>query len=176
VSVPSASSPNFANLGAGTDLFLDSNAFALKVAPCCFILQNWGDTPIGRTGRCIIRNEWPVIPCLLLRKDAGFFVLKTFTSPSTTAPKNELTSPSRAGSSMAEKLLQITCMRRRNFLARTESKRTLQRLGALQEDAMTMPYGKNLRKVTIQPFRVWHPPRMKTGLRNRTIGRKIAIK
>src|ERR1700688_1876575 len=91
ISVPSASSPNFANLsGSRTDLFFDSNACALKVAPCCFILRNWGDTPIGRTGRCIIRNEWPVIPCLLFGlRMAGFFVPKTFISPSTTAPKNK---------------------------------------------------------------------------------------
>ena len=75
-----------------------------------------------------------------------------------------------------KKLLRITCMRPRNVLARTESKRTLQRLNTLQEDGMTRLYGKDLPDVTIQPFRVWHPSRMKTGWRNRTIGTKIAIK
>jgi hypothetical protein len=75
-----------------------------------------------------------------------------------------------------ENLLRITCMRRRDVLARTESKRTLQRLGTLQKDGMTTLYAKDLPNATIQPFRVWHPPRMKTGLRNRPIGRKIAIK
>jgi hypothetical protein len=72
ISVPSASSPNFANLsGSRTDLFFDSNACALKVAPCCFILRNWGNTPIGRTGRCFIRNGWPVIPCFVVSTKDG---------------------------------------------------------------------------------------------------------
>jgi hypothetical protein len=89
-----------------TALFFDSNACALKLAPCCFTLRNWGDTPIGRTGRCIVRNEWPVIPCLLFGlRMAGFFVPKTFISPSTTAPKNKLLRSSRARSSGGEKIV-----------------------------------------------------------------------
>src|ERR1700719_2098879 len=74
-----------------------------------------------------------------------------------------------------EKLLGITCMPPPDLLARTESKRTLQRLGTFQTDGLTMLYAKDLPNGTIQPFRVWHPSRMKTGLRNRPIGRKIAI-
>ena len=61
-----------------------------------------------------------------------------------------------------------------NLLARTDSKRTLQRLDTIQKDGMTM-YAKDLPNATIQPFRVWHPSRIKTGLRNRPIGKKIAI-
>jgi len=38
-----------------------------------------------------------------------------------------------------------------------------------------MLYAKELPDATIQPFSVWQPPRMKTGLRNQPIGRKIAI-
>jgi hypothetical protein len=30
-----------------------------------------------------------------------------------------------------------------------------------------------LNKGTIQPFKAWHPSRMKTGLRNQPIGRKV---
>jgi hypothetical protein len=30
-------------------------------------------------------------------------------------------------------------------------------------------------QVTIQPFKVWDPPRMKTGLRNHPIGRKVPL-
>jgi hypothetical protein len=74
-----------------------------------------------------------------------------------------------------KKLLRITCMRSPDLLARTESKRRLQRLGTLQKDGPTILYAKDLPNATIQPFRVWHPSGMKTGLRNRPIGRKIAI-
>jgi hypothetical protein len=38
-----------------------------------------------------------------------------------------------------------------------------------------MLHAKDLPNVTSQPFKVWHPPRMKTGLRNHPIGRKVAI-
>jgi hypothetical protein len=31
-----------------------------------------------------------------------------------------------------------------------------------------------LNKGTIQPFKVWHPSRIKTGLRNHPIGRKVS--
>jgi hypothetical protein len=30
-------------------------------------------------------------------------------------------------------------------------------------------------QVTIRPFKVWDPPRMKTGLRNHPIGRKVSV-
>ena len=30
--------------------------------------------------------------------------------------------------------------------------------------------------VTVQPLKVWHPSRLKTGLRNHSIGRKVSIK
>jgi hypothetical protein len=132
--------------------------------------------PLDEREDVTIRNEWPVIACLLFRlRVAGFFVPKILVSPSTTAPRNELFCPSRTGSSMAEELLGITCMRPSDLLTRTESKRTLQRLDSLQKDRMTVLYTKDLPNATIQPFRVWHPPRMKTGLRNRPVGRKIAI-
>ena len=38
-----------------------------------------------------------------------------------------------------------------------------------------MLHAKDLPNATSQPFKVWQPPRMKTGLRNHSIGRKIAI-
>src|SRR6202011_1199811 len=93
-------------------------------------------------------------PLFVVAKGCRVFVPKTFISPSTTAPKNELSCPSRAGSSMAEKLLDYLyateCSRQ------SRSKRTLQRLGSLQEDGVTRLFGKDLPGVTIQPFRVWH--------------------
>jgi|HubBroStandDraft_2_1064218.scaffolds.fasta_scaffold07780_3 hypothetical protein len=66
-------------------------------------------------------------------------------------------------------------MRLPDLLASTESKPTLQRLGTLPKEGVPMLYAKDLPDATIQPFRVWHPPRMKTGLRNQPIGRTIAI-
>jgi hypothetical protein len=30
-------------------------------------------------------------------------------------------------------------------------------------------------QVTIRPFKAWNPPRMKTGLRNHPIGRKVSV-
>ncbi len=101
---------------------------------------------------------------------------KTFVSPSTTAPRNENDLSIESWIVDGETLLWITSMRPPDLLARTESKRALQRLGALKKDGMTILYAKDLPNAAIQPFRFWHPPRMKTALRNRSIGRKIAIK
>jgi hypothetical protein len=97
---------------------------------------------------------------------------KTFVSPSTTAPRNENDLSIESWIVDGEKLLWITSMRPPDLLAKTG----VQRLGALKKDGMTILYAKDLPNAATQPFRFWHPPRMKTALRNRSIGRKIAIK
>jgi hypothetical protein len=56
----------------------------------------------------------------------------------------------------------------------TKSKR--KRLDTLQEEEVTKLDAKDLADAKIEPFRVWHPPRMKTGLRNQLIGKKIEIR
>jgi hypothetical protein len=66
-------------------------------------------------------------------------------------------------------------MQYRDLPARTNPKQMRERLGAFQKDETTMLYVKDLPNGAIQPFREWHPSRMKTGLRNQPIGRKIAI-
>jgi hypothetical protein len=86
-------------------------------------------------------------------------IVSTSVSPSTMAPRNE-----HVG--------ELDCMPPADLLVRTDSKRTL---GTFQKDGMTMLYAEDSPNATIQPFRVWHPSRMKSGLRNRPIGRKIVI-
>jgi hypothetical protein len=49
------------------------------------------------------------------------------------------------------------------------------RLDTLQKQGVTKLDAKDLANAKIQPFGEWHPPRMKTGLRNRLIGKKIEI-
>jgi hypothetical protein len=56
---------------------------------------------------------------------------------------------------------------------RTASRR--RRLGRLQMEPGTKSNARDSPNLTVEPFRVWHPPRMKTGLRNQPIGRKIEI-
>jgi hypothetical protein len=68
-----------------------------------------------------------------------------------------------------------TRMRPPNLLSRTESNPTFKDVGELQTEATKSLHAKDLPNATSQPFKVWHPPRMKTGLRNHPIGRKIAI-
>jgi len=68
-----------------------------------------------------------------------------------------------------------TRMRPPNLLSRTESNPTLKPVGELQTEGPKMLHAKDLPNATSQPFKVWQPPRMKTGLRNHSIGRKIAI-
>jgi hypothetical protein len=67
-------------------------------------------------------------------------------------------------------------MRPPDLLARTASKPTLRRSSTLPKDDVGTLYAKDLPDAAIQPFRPWHPPRLKTGLRNQAIGKKIAVK
>jgi hypothetical protein len=59
----------------------------------------------------------------------------------------------------------------------TESSSNSKRLGTLSVAGIKVLQAKDLPKdqLTVQPFKAWHPPRMKTGLRNQPIGRKVAI-
>jgi hypothetical protein len=66
-------------------------------------------------------------------------------------------------------------MRPPELLSRTDSNPALKRLDELQVEGPKTLHAKDLPNATSQPFKVWHPPRMKTGLRNHPIGRKIAI-
>jgi hypothetical protein len=68
-----------------------------------------------------------------------------------------------------------TRMRPPNLLSRTESDPALKPVGELQTRGAKLLHAKDLPNATSQPFKVWHPPRMKTGLRNHPIGRKVAI-
>jgi hypothetical protein len=66
-------------------------------------------------------------------------------------------------------------MRPPELLSRTESNTALRPLPELPTGGAKWLYAKDLPNATSQPFKVWQPPRMKTGLRNHPIGRKIAI-
>jgi hypothetical protein len=66
-------------------------------------------------------------------------------------------------------------MRPPELLSRTESNHALRPLDELQTEGAKTLHAKDLPNATSQPFKVWHPPRMKTGLRNHPIGRKIAL-
>jgi hypothetical protein len=66
-------------------------------------------------------------------------------------------------------------MRPPELLSRTESNPALRPLDELQTEGKKGLHAKDLPNASSQPFKVWHPPRMKTGLRNHPIGRKIAI-
>jgi hypothetical protein len=66
-------------------------------------------------------------------------------------------------------------MRPPNLLSSTESDPTFKEVGELHTEGTKMLHAKDLPNATSQPFKVWHPPRMKTGLRNHPIGRKVAI-
>jgi hypothetical protein len=66
-------------------------------------------------------------------------------------------------------------MRRPDLSLNSESKPAPKRFStSVSEGANTM-HAKDLPNATIQPFKGWHPPRMKTGLRNHPIGRKVSI-
>jgi hypothetical protein len=68
-----------------------------------------------------------------------------------------------------------TRMRAPDRLSRMESIPALEPLGNHQREGINILHAKDLPNVTVQPFKAWRPPRMKTGLRNHPIGRKIAI-
>jgi hypothetical protein len=57
----------------------------------------------------------------------------------------------------------------------TESKPAAKRLSTFVSERATTLHAKDLPNATMQPFKVWHPPRMKTGLRNQPIGRKVSM-
>ena len=64
-----------------------------------------------------------------------------------------------------------TRMRRTRLSLSIESIPASKRLAEREE----MPEVRDLlNKGTIQPFKAWHPSRMKTGLRNHPIGRKVS--
>jgi hypothetical protein len=66
-------------------------------------------------------------------------------------------------------------MRPPDLSPNTESKPAAKRLSTfVSEDAKTL-HAKDLPNATTQPFKVWHPPRMKTGLRNQPIGRRVSM-
>jgi hypothetical protein len=66
-------------------------------------------------------------------------------------------------------------MRPPDLSLNTESKPAATQISKfVSEGAMTL-HAKDLPNATIQPFKVWHPPRMKTGLRNQPIGRKVSM-
>src|SRR5271166_374417 len=54
---------------------------------------------------------------------------------------------------------------------------TSKRLGTLASEGIKMLQARDLLndQVTVQPLKVWHPSRLKTGLRNHPIGRKVSI-
>jgi len=66
-------------------------------------------------------------------------------------------------------------MRPSDLSLNTESEPAARRLGKLVGDGAKTLHAKDLPNATIQPFKVWHPPRMKTGLRNQPIGRKVSM-
>jgi hypothetical protein len=66
-------------------------------------------------------------------------------------------------------------MRPPDLSLNTESQPAANRLGKFVGDGAKMLHAKDLPNATIQPFKVWHPPRMKTGLRNQPIGRKVSM-
>jgi hypothetical protein len=66
-------------------------------------------------------------------------------------------------------------MRPPDLSLNTESQPAANRLGKFVGDGAKTLHAKDLPNATIQPFKVWHPPRMKTGLRNQPIGRKVSM-
>jgi hypothetical protein len=66
-------------------------------------------------------------------------------------------------------------MRPSDLSLNTESEPAARRLGKFVGDGAKTLHAKDLPNATIQPFKVWHPPRMKTGLRNQPIGRKVSM-
>jgi hypothetical protein len=66
-------------------------------------------------------------------------------------------------------------MRPPDLSLNTESEPAARRLGKFVADSAKTLHAKDLPNATIQPFKVWHPPRMKTGLRNQPIGRKVSM-
>jgi hypothetical protein len=79
--------------------------------------------------------------------------------------------------SLKEQTYQIdNCMRRPvDFLPNTESNAGTEGIATFGNQATQTMHAKDVPDATIQPFKAWHPPRMKTGLRNHPIGRKIEI-
>jgi hypothetical protein len=74
-----------------------------------------------------------------------------------------------------EKLKGDTRMRPPELLSRTESSPALRPLDEIQREGTKALHAKDLPNATSQPFKVWHPSHLKTGLRNHPIGRKIAL-
>src|SRR5258707_11135318 len=69
-------------------------------------------------------------------------------------------------------------MRPSNLSPSIDSIPTSKRLGTLASEGIKMLQARDLLndQVTVQPLKVWHPSRLKTGLRNHLIGRKVSIK
>jgi hypothetical protein len=66
-------------------------------------------------------------------------------------------------------------MRPRHLSTSTESTPAPQRSRNVASEEVQVLYARDLPNATIQPFKMWQPPRLKTGLRNQPIGRKVAI-
>jgi hypothetical protein len=66
-------------------------------------------------------------------------------------------------------------MRPPDLSLNTESKPAAKPLSKFVSDGAKRLHAKDLPNATIQPFKGWHPPRMKTGLRNQPIGRKVSM-
>jgi hypothetical protein len=61
------------------------------------------------------------------------------------------------------------------LLLNTESNQTAARAGAFAGEGTTTLHSRDLPNVTSQPFKMWQPLRMKTGLRNQPIGRRVSM-
>jgi hypothetical protein len=68
-----------------------------------------------------------------------------------------------------------TRMRPAELLSRTESDPVVKPLNPVSREGLKMLHARDLPNATTQPFKAWHPLRMKTALRNHPIGRTIAI-
>jgi hypothetical protein len=66
-------------------------------------------------------------------------------------------------------------MRSSDLSLNTESKPAAKHSSKFVSGGAKTLHAKDLPNATIQPFKVWHPPRMKTGLRNHPIGRKVSM-
>jgi hypothetical protein len=49
------------------------------------------------------------------------------------------------------------------------------RLPTNPTEGVTGPPSKDVEQIPAPPIKVWHPSRLKTGLRNHSIGRKVPI-
>jgi hypothetical protein len=72
-------------------------------------------------------------------------------------------------------LTMETRMRPAELLSKTELNPVLKPLIPLPGEDVKLLHTRDLPNATTQPFKAWHPLRMKTALRNHPIGRTITI-